>query len=209
MAEPNRRRKYPLVNKSHQYRFLALVLIYSSIVAAVMGGGLLIPDFIQMQDESLSIETRALAAEKVLTLHVRLWPAILALICVIGLHSFRVFHRFIGPVYRFEKAFKEIQNGNLHPQPSLRKKDYLKNEFGELNKMIAVLVNRIQDIRSSAQEALTSVDRIETRLAASERPPVSDSEPIDELRRQLETIRDTVGFFRLQKDTDEAVRRPG
>lgn len=203
MAEQNRRRKYPLVKQSHQYRFLALVLIYSSIVAVVMGGGLFVPDFVQMQDERLSLETRAIAAEKILTLHVRLWPVILALICVIGLHSFRVFHRFIGPIYRFEKTFQQIQTGNLYLPPPLREKDYLQTEYGELNKMISVLADKVRDIRSAAEDACASVNRIGKQNSEREIPSISERETIDELRRQLQTLEDTIGFFKLQDDTDE------
>ncbi len=93
-----KRRLFPLVNKSHQYRFLSLIVIYSAIIAAVISAALLIPDIMRLQDPTISFEERAYAADKILTIHFRLWPTLLAVICIIGLHSFRVFHRFIGPL---------------------------------------------------------------------------------------------------------------
>ena len=75
-----KRRSYPLVKRSYQYYFLALVLGYMLVVVIFMAAFLFIPDFLAMQDMTIDLTERAYAAEKVLSLHTRLWPAILALI---------------------------------------------------------------------------------------------------------------------------------
>jgi hypothetical protein len=100
MKQKYKRNPYRIINKSHQYRFLALILIYIIIITGVLVSVLFVPDIIRMNDQSLSIEVRTVAAENILMLHYRVWPVIIAFICVIGLHSIRTFNRFIGPLYR-------------------------------------------------------------------------------------------------------------
>ncbi len=128
MTARRRRRQYPIVDRSLQYRFLAMILIYSMTIMIFLAVSLFVPDIIKLRDEGLSFEVRAVAADRILTLHARVWPAVIALICIIGVHSFRVFHRFVGPLYRFRWAFEKVRNGDLGFQVKLGKKDYLRQE---------------------------------------------------------------------------------
>ena len=202
MTQRNNRRRYPLVRPRHQYRFLALVLIYSMLIAVVSAVTLFVPDLMQMQDESLSLEVRALAADKILSLHSRIWPMIISLICVIGLHSFREFHRFIGPVYRFEKAFEQIQNGDLTLRVKLRKNDYLQNEQAELNKMIETLSGKLRHVQSAGGKALTALDRLEKGAVSQQDRQTADRAPFADLRGHLETLMEAASYFKAQ-ETEE------
>jgi len=202
MTQRNNRRRYPLVRPRHQYRFLALVLIYSMLIAVVIAVTLFVPDLMQMQDESLSLEIRALAADKILTLHSRVWLMTISLICVIGLHSFREFHRLIGPVYRFEKAFEQIQNGDLTFRVKLRKNDYLQNEQAELNKMIETLSGKLRHVQSAGGKALTVLDRLEKSAVSQQDRQAADRGPFAGLRGHLETLMEAASYFKSQ-ETEE------
>ena len=199
MTQPMKRRRYPLVNKSHQYRFLAMVLIYNLIIVALLVIFLFTPDIIQLQDENLSIEVRARAADKILTLHSRIWPAALALICVFGLHSFRIFHRFIGPLYRFTMAFEQVQNGDLSFRITLRKKDYLREEEKALNNMLEVLDKRIGNTQLAVQGALESLGKLEKIATREKIFKETDKGPLSLLRQHLDVMADTVQYFRISK----------
>ena len=111
MRERDQRRRSYLVNRPLQYRFLAIILIYCLTIVLFLALFLFVPDIIRMQDESLSLEARAAAANKILTLHARVWPAVIAIICVAGFHSFRSFHRLIGPLHRFRSVFRQVGMG--------------------------------------------------------------------------------------------------
>ena len=87
---------------------------------------------------------RAAAADRLLTLHSRVWPAIVAMVCVLGIHSVRIFHRLIGPLYRFRWAFSKIGNGDLNFRVKIRKSDYLHREEEALNQMIEGLSERCE-----------------------------------------------------------------
>jgi len=138
MAVKNRRRQYPIVDRSLQYRFLAIILVYSTAIMFFLGISLFVPDILAMMDEELSLEVRAAAAQRILNLHSRVWPAVIALICLLGIHSVRIFHRFIGPLCRFRSACEKISKGELGFRVKLRKKDYLHRDKAPFNEMIEV-----------------------------------------------------------------------
>lgn len=151
----NQRRRFPIVYRSHQYRFLTLTILYAASIVAVLYSALFLPDVVALQNPDLNPEVRRLAADKILTLHVRLWPAIIAMIAIIALHSFAVFHRFIGPIYRFKKTFESIGEGDLTARMNLRAKDFLVEEEGVFNEMMDMLSGRFTDLREMGSAALS------------------------------------------------------
>ena len=110
MTAKTRRKQYSIVDRSLQYRVLAIILVYSLVIVLFLAVCLFIPDILAMNNQDLSLEIRAAAADRLLTLHSRVWPAIVAMVCVLGIHSVRIFHRLIGPLYRFRWAFSIIGN---------------------------------------------------------------------------------------------------
>lgn len=200
MSKKIKRRLFPVVDRSHQYRFLALILIYNMIIVAFLVAALFVPDFIQLHDKNLSLESRAFVADKILTTHTRIWPAIMALICVIGLHSFRTFHRFFGALYRFHWAFQQIRNGNLSFRVNLRKKDYLQNEKDTLNEMIEMLAEKIMGVQRAGQQALQSLDELGQKINKEGDWSKTNKEFMRLHRQHLDTLMDTTQYFRLPKD---------
>lgn len=195
-----RRRRSYIVNKSLQYRFLAIILIYGFIAIAFLSAYLFVPEIMKLQDESLSIEVRAAAADKILTFHSRLWPATITLICVLGIHSIIFFHRLIGPLYRFEWAFEQVRNGNLSFRVKIRKKDYLHREEGTLNEMIETLAGKLRNIKVAGLNSLKSLDELEQKVIGWTE---IDKERLHVHREHLSKLVDTTGYFKLQEDQPE------
>ena len=77
-----RRRLFPIVDASLQYRFLALIIIYSFLIVGIMMICLFVPSMIQLQNADLSLEVRAASADQILFLHTRIWPPLIVLITV-------------------------------------------------------------------------------------------------------------------------------
>jgi hypothetical protein len=100
-TEGDRRECFSLVDRSLQYRFLVMILTYSAMIMIFLALFLFLPDIMKLYDEGLSLEARGIAADRILTLHARVWPAVIALICIIGMHSFRALLWIVGPLYRF------------------------------------------------------------------------------------------------------------
>ena len=158
-----------------------------------------------MQDETLNPETRRIAAEKILTLHTRLWPVVIALICLVGLHSFVEFHRFIGPVYRFKKSFEAVADGDLCVRVKLRKKDFLVEEGTTFNLMVESVADKVSQVRMWGTKALET-------LGAEERQRLSQAVPEtgpggadrDALRRSLVNLVAAVEQFQLPEKIEPA-----
>ena len=116
------------------------------IVVLFLAVFLFVPDILAMTNEGLSLEVRAAAAEKLFTLHSLLWPAIIAMVCILGIHSVRIFHRLIGPLYRFRWAFDKISEGDFNFRVQTRKSDYLHREEEALHKMIEALGEKCENL---------------------------------------------------------------
>ena len=204
-----KRRKFSVVNRSLQYGFLAMVLSYSLIIAAFLAAFLFVPDINAMNDEDLSIEIRAAAARRIFALHSRVWPAVIALVCVLNIHSFRAFHRIAGPLYRFRLAFVKIGKGNLNFRIKLRPKDYLMQEAEILNEMIEVLAEKWGSMQLIGLNALKSMDGLEQSLNMKSGTREANQHLLQIHRKHLETLVDQTRYFRLiaedkveQKDID-------
>ncbi len=200
MAAKTKRQKFSIVDRSLQYRFIALILVYSMIIVGYLAIFLFVPDFRDMMNEDLSLEVRAAAAQRALGLHSRVWPGIIALVCVLGLHSMRIFHRVVGPLYRFRWAFGEIKKGDLSFRVKLRKKDYLHWEEGVFNEMMDVLDEKWGNIRMTVPYALKSLDALEQSVAELSGWRDSDQQLLQKHRQHLEALSDHAQYFRLKEE---------
>jgi methyl-accepting chemotaxis protein len=206
MNQQYKRRRFPIVDKSLQYRFLARILIYSFAIFIFMGIFLFVPEILNLQDESLSLEVRSVAANKILTMHSRVWPVAISLICVIGIHSFVSFLRYIGPIYRFRISFNQVTNGDLSFRVRLRKKDHFKDEQDAINAMIELLADKVGSIQLAGQQALKSLDALEKKVIKPDDSTETTKGLFSIHRHQLETVIDNASYFRVQDETstDEA-----
>jgi methyl-accepting chemotaxis protein len=198
MTERDRRQRFPIVDRSLQYRFLVMILTYSAMIMIFLALFLFLPDIMKLYDEGLSLEARAIAADRILTLHARVWPAVIALICIIGMHSFRALLRIVGPLYRFRQAFEQLRNGNLGLRVKLREKDYLRREEKAINEMIETLSGKLRDIKLAGQDALGSLDELEQRVATVSDLTETDKEVLRVHRHHLDTLMDTARYFQLE-----------
>jgi nitrate/nitrite-specific signal transduction histidine kinase len=208
MKAKTRRKQYSIVDRSLQYRVLAIILIYSLVIVLFLAVCLFIPDILAMSNQDLSLELRAAAADRLLTLHSRVWPAIVAMVCVLGIHSVRIFHRLIGPLYRFRWAFSKIGNGDLSFRVKIRKSDYLHREEEALNQMIERLSERCESLRQAGLRAQESLSAIEQKSKLKSGGQDSDQQLLQKHRQNLAGLLKQVRRFRLS-DEDEVEEETG
>lgn len=195
-----KRRKFPIVDRSLQFKFLALILIYSMTIVVFLAIFLFVPDIIDMVDEDLSIEVRGAAAHRILGLHARLWPAIMILVCLLGMHSVRFFHRLIGPLYRIRSAFENISKGDLSFRIKLRKNDLLDKEEVAFNEMMDVIAGKWRMMRIAVPDALKSLDTLEQSVAEAGGWRDSDQQLLQKHRKNLEILTELAQYFRLSEE---------
>lgn len=197
---PGKRRRAYIVNRSLQYRFLATIIIYFFITVAFLSVYLFVPEIMRLEDESLSLQVRAVAADRILTFHSRIWPASIALICFLGIHSILFFHRVAGPLYRFHGAFERVRQGDMSFQVKIRKKDYLHPEEELINEMIEAIAVKLKTIQMASLGASKSWGEIEQKLSDWTE---SDKKLLGVHRQQIDTLVDTARYFRLREDEQE------
>ncbi len=199
MTKGDQRRRSYIVNKPLQYRFLAIILIYCLTIVLFLAVFLFVPDIIRMQDESLSLETRAGAASKILTLHARVWPAVIAIICVVGFHSFRSFHRLIGPLHRFRSVFEQVGKGQLSFRVKIRERDYLHQEEAALNEMLGMVAGKVKSIQQAGAEALKSLVELEKKLNQVPSWGEPHKAAMRHHRQRLEKLLNTAQYFHVSE----------
>jgi methyl-accepting chemotaxis protein len=199
MTKQDQRRRSYIVNKPLQYRFLAIILIYCLTIVLFLAVFLFVPDIIRMHDKSLSLEARAGAANKILTLHARVWPAVIAIICVAAFHSFRSFHRLIGPLHRFRSVFEQVRSGDMSFTVQIREKDYLHKEEAALNEMLVMVAGKVRTIQGAGEEALKSLEELERKMNQVPNWGKSHKEMMRHHRLRLQTLLDTANYFRVNK----------
>ena len=156
MKRRYRRRWFPVVNPSLQFRFLAVIFADGGLTILVLGAALFLPDFQRLSDETLDLQAKMRASEVIIAMHERLWIPLVVLLIVIGAHFFRIFHRVVGPLYRFRWAFGEIAKGDLSLTVRIRQDDFLHLEEEALNGMVGGLFDKVEEIRAAAAAASMS-----------------------------------------------------
>ena len=199
----SRRRDFS-VTSSLQYRFLAMSLIYSFVIVCFFTITVFGPDIIQMSDQSISLENRSAAANRVLTKHSWAWLAIFLLIIMLGLHSFREFKKVAGPLYRFRWAYKQLEKGKVVYPIKIRKKDYLREDEKALNKMLASFVRRMQTINQATEEVLKSIDELEKALKVEGEKGEAQIGLLQTHSEHLEKLSSAVRYYHL-KDVEQAM----
>ncbi|MHC5074783.1 MAG: hypothetical protein ACYTFE_08155 [Planctomycetota bacterium] len=196
----NSRRRDFSVTSSLQYRFLAMSVIYSFVIVCFFAIAVFGPDIAKMSDQSISLEIRSAAASRVLTKHSWVWLAIVLLIVVLGLHSFREFKKVAGPLYRFRWAFGQLEKGNVVYPVKIRKKDYLREDEKALNTMLASLVGRLENINQATEEAFKSIGELEQILNSGSEKSEEQMALLRAHRKHLESLSSAVKSFRLKQE---------
>ena len=206
MKHPKRR--FFSVTSSLQYRFLATILTYSFVLVCFFALAVFVPDILEMVDENLRLEIRGTAASRFLGKSYWVWPAVALLILFLCIHFFRIFQRITGPLYRFRRAFEEMQNGEIRFPLRTRAKDYLVDEEEAFNKMLKVLLERIEGMKDVVDGTLRSMDDVEQGMkkgADTETPP---GNLIRIHRDHLERLVREIGFFRVEHRDAQSKAEP-
>ncbi|MBN1832476.1 MAG: hypothetical protein JW896_10220 [Deltaproteobacteria bacterium] len=192
-------RQKRLVNKSLQFRFLAMTLIYCAILVLFVALVVFVPDIIEMGDQSRSLDLRAAAADRLLAKHVWVWPGALVAILIICFHSFHTFYRVVGPLHRFHAVFDDVTSGDVRYSMKIRAKDYLGQEAETLDEMLRVLTEKLGGIQQAGEDALKSLKELENHATRE----INNDETYQLLfqahRQHLERLMETARYFHIRR----------
>ena len=120
---------------------------------------------------------------------------ILITVVGIGMAAMSIFillsHRIAGPLYRFEKALKEVEDGNLRARVDLRKTDELVTLKEAMNSVFGSM-----DLR---------LGRVKKELAGLEELLLNPNDPqaVSKLKSKLSSIKDEIGYFKVSPISKE------
>ena len=208
MEKETKRKKLPSKGKPRYIRFMLLILTYNLLIILFLGAAIFLPDVIRMGTEDAGFLDRGEAASRMLVMHARVWPGIIVLLCLIAIHSFRSFHRVLGPLHRFQDAFEQMAQGNFHLRIKLRKRDLLGTEQEAFNAMMDTLGEKLTASQGAAQEALGVLNSLESSAAGQGNDPAVQK-PLQDLRSKLQALSGDLKFFRTKEDAPPPAPKTG
>ncbi len=203
MAKRPYKRRQILVDR-FQYQLLLINLLYFFAILLIFSAALFVPLIIQLESSTLSQPEQEVVATQFLSLHARVWPALLIAFLLLAIHSIFVSHRIAGPLMRFRNTFKAVAAGDLSIRVTIRKHDYLGSEADILNEMIAGLRTRIKDIEKHYEEVCGMVMVLERTIESGSVEDMNQN--IDALRVQLGRLGASMEQFRIGPDETYAQR---
>lgn len=197
-AQTYKRRRILL--ESFQYRLLVINLTYFVTILLIFAGALFLPLILQLRSGSLSVIEQGEVAGLFLSLHGRVWPAMLVVFVLLALHSVLVSHRIAGPLYRFRSIFKAVAQGDLSIRANLRKSDYLGKESDSLNEMILSLRTKLVGIQKHSEVMEAALLELKESV---ERGSLKDMhQHIVDLQAGSEGLEASIRHFRLHPDQE-------
>ena len=189
------RRRHFIINKDLQFSLLTISIFYLLLFLVVVGSILFIPAMIELNAVDYQSDRAVQAASKILYLHSKFWPAVLFALIVIGLHSIRTSHKIAGPLYRFDRLFESMKEGNLPKQITLRKGDYLLKEAALINEMLESLqkgVHEIQEAQSGLNVAISECKDVVSHASKDE-----ISKRMNDITEKGDQLGEKLAYFKL------------
>ena len=147
MTHPSDRRKTRLADRRFQFglawRMLLVFLLF--FVAGIML--VFAPSVIGLLTGADLAELKP-AAEELLILHQRIWPAVLFVLVGVFLYTLIFSHRIAGPIYRINKAIEMMLLGEYPKSITLRKGDHFQ-ETAELLERLSRRLDRQRNDNAS------------------------------------------------------------
>ncbi|MFQ5988856.1 MAG: hypothetical protein ACE5K9_02960 [Candidatus Methylomirabilales bacterium] len=194
MAKRSYKRRQILIDR-FQYQLLLINLLYFFAILLIFSAALFVPLIIQLESTTLSMPEQEAVASQFLSLHARVWPALLITFLLFAIHSVFVSHRIAGPLMRFRNTFKAIASGDLSGRVILRKHDYLTNEADILNEMVAGLQTKINGIEAQHREVRAVFNEIRGGVEAGSIEGIRQK--IEVLSTQMQKLRECIDQFQM------------
>lgn len=178
---------------------MAFILTCYSLTAILIATFIVfLPGIIGLSSDTLGSKEFA-AAEEILILHKRIWPAVFITFSLTVVFSLYLLNRIFGPLYRFRIFYKEIAQGRIGRYVKIRKSDFVHREEEEFNFMIRSLTEEIDKIKNVQSRLKDEVGDLKRGLGDSlELSPelVSTMTKVEDLSDELDK---RLSFFQLEK----------
>jgi methyl-accepting chemotaxis protein len=180
------RRRY-FIDKQLQTKYVILTILLLLIYTFLFVVILIFPYVVPLAFD-YPVEEQAKAARMLLTLHKSIWPALGAVMLIMGTASIFITHKIAGPVYRFKQVLAEIYSGNLNVSIKLRNRDDLKDLAEEFNKVISELRGVVETLQGGHETISSCIVELEDQVKNN---PISD-ETRQALIQKMQTSKQSI-----------------
>ncbi len=189
-----KRRKF-VVDRKFQLRLMIISFSYVILFCAVMGTYVFLPLMMELDKPGTSLDKAFVAANQILYLHEKFWPALLLSLFAIGCHCIFISYKIAGPLYRFNLIFKAINEGIVPTPIQLRRGDYLYSEMENINQML----ERLRDKLTELQEAQAHLNRsiIECKDIVSHSSMNELIKKMEDLGEEGKKLEEKLGYFNI------------
>lgn len=161
-----------IIKNRLQFKFSGIVFLFLAIAAFTIWvqGNYIIKHMIQT---GVVTSEEAISYLTMLNQNI-FYSSILAVAIVFGLALF--FSHFVaGPLYRFEKIFEQMRDGDLTGIARLRKHDELKDTAEILNQALSSLRNKVRAERDALSDSLQKIKAVAADERQAGRTEAADS----------------------------------
>jgi methyl-accepting chemotaxis protein len=195
-----RRRNY-FIRKDFQGRFILrfflAILIGAAVFASILSVFSAHTMTVTYEDFRLTVDR----TPKALFLHIiRAYGVYIVLLGIVAsVISLFLSHRIAGPIFRFERSVEEITRGNLSFRIALRSKDEGKELAELMNTMLDTLSGRLREISRHADAARSGIAGLSQGTEEGAMSPEELKGHISETAKSIESLRECLSFFTLDK----------
>ena len=196
MARDYKRRK-KFIRKDIQLRLITIIISYLIIFSVILSLIFLGPSLVSLFTDVAPTERQA-AVKVFLTVHGNFWPAAVLVLYFVVVLSLSISHKIAGPIYRFEKAVKGMEEGDLSQEIQLRKGDYFFTMRDRINKMTRTLKDDLCFLRSENDKAEARLSAIISHLGKSGPAEQEIKNQVEQVANIQEVVADRLAKFRLE-----------
>jgi hypothetical protein len=156
---------------------------------------LFIPLIMELDKSDIGSDTAFVAANRILYLHEKFWPALLLSFFAIGCHSIFTSHKIAGPLYRFNSVFKAIREGIVPTPIQLRMGDYLYREMENINQMLELLRDKLTELQETQTNLNKSIKKCKDTVSDSSMNELINK--LEDLGDQGKKLEEKLGYFKV------------
>lgn len=191
------KRKRYFIDKQLQTKYIVLTIMLLLIYTFLFVVILIFPYVIPLTFDS-PVEEQVKAARMLLTLHKAIWPALGAVMLIMGTASIFITHKIAGPVYRFKRVLAEISSGNLNISIKLRDKDDLKDLAEDFNLVIGELRDFVKTLQGDHETMSLCIKKLEDQIENNQISDEAGRELIEKMQANRERITQALDKYSIQ-----------
>jgi len=157
MATAKRRRKRYFVLVRFQLKYIAYILLFLYIGAAVAGYTVYWTTWVTLGEKLANVYPRGRLIYIFKTANITLLLRILLITPVFIVIGTFLSHRIAGPIYRLNEYIESLKNGDYGQRLTLRKKDELKGLAVKLSELSAKLRNEKENRTKKIDDLVVSL----------------------------------------------------